>query len=383
MRLFYFWDFRIKGTPLTSTGRNMRQMEAEMAKKKENVPTNAVDSLFNKVSSLIEQGRMRVAAAMNVAEVYTKYQIGRYIVEEEQSGNKRAEYGKQVLEGLSERLTARYGDGWSYSNLRQVRQFFLVYGNLTISDCQISNPPDFTLSWTHYLVLMRIKNADERRFYEIEATSGNWSVRELQRQYGSSLYERLALSRDKEQVARLARVGNVIEKPEDIIKNPVTLEFVGLKPDASYSESNLESAIIGKLQEFLLELGKGFLFEARQKRFSFDEDDYYVDLVLYNRLLQCYVLVDLKVDKLTHQDLGQMQMYVNYYDRYVKQDFEKPTIGILLCKEKKDTLVKLTLPEDANIYASAYELYLPDKKLLQAKVKEWVNEFELKANSQV
>lgn len=354
-----------------------------MAKKKENVPTNAVDSLFNKVSSLIEQGRMRVAAAMNVAEVYTKYQIGRYIVEEEQSGNKRAEYGKQVLEGLSERLTARYGDGWSYSNLRQVRQFFLVYGNLTISDCQISNPPDFTLSWTHYLVLMRIKNADERRFYEIEATSGNWSVRELQRQYGSSLYERLALSRDKEQVARLARVGNVIEKPEDIIKNPVTLEFVGLKPDASYSESNLESAIIGKLQEFLLELGKGFLFEARQKRFSFDEDDYYVDLVLYNRLLQCYVLVDLKVDKLTHQDLGQMQMYVNYYDRYVKQDFEKPTIGILLCKEKKDTLVKLTLPEDANIYASAYELYLPDKKLLQAKVKEWVNEFELKANSQV
>ena len=352
-----------------------------MAKKKENVPAKAVESLFNKVSNLIEQARVRVAAAMNVAEVYTKYQIGRYIVEEEQSGNKRAEYGKQVLEGLSKRLTERYGDGWSYSNLRQVRQFFLVYGNLTDSVCQISNTQNFTLSWSHYQVLMRIKNADERRFYEIEATSGNWSVRELQRQYGSSLYERLALSRDKEQVARLSRVGNVVEKPEDIIKNPVTLEFVGLKPDASYSESNLESAIIGKLQEFLLELGKGFLFEARQKRFSFDEDDYYVDLVLYNRLLQCYVLVDLKVDKLTHQDLGQMQMYVNYYDRYVKQDFEKPTIGILLCKEKKDTLVKLTLPEDANIYASAYELYLPDKKLLQAKVKEWVNEFELKANS--
>ena len=347
-----------------------------MAKKKENVPAKAVESLFNKVSNLIEQARVRVATAMNVAEVYTKYQIGRYIVEEEQSGKQRAEYGKQVLEGLSERLTARYGDGWSYSNLRQVRQFFLVYGNLTDSVCQISNTQNFTLSWSHYQVLMRIKNADERRFYEIEATSGNWSVRELQRQYGSSLYERLALSRDKEQVARLSRVGNVVEKPEDIIKNPVTLEFVGLKPDASYSESNLESAIIGKLQEFLLELGKGFLFEARQKRFSFDEDDYYVDLVLYNRLLQCYVLVDLKVDKLTHQDLGQMQMYVNYYDRYVKQDFEKPTIGILLCKEKKDTLVKLTLPEDANIYASAYELYLPDKKLLQTKVKEWVNEFE-------
>ena len=358
-----------------------------MAKKVENTPAKTVESLFNKVANLIEQARMRVATAMNVAEVYTKYQIGRYIVEEEQSGNVRAEYGKQVLDGLSVRLTAQYGDGWSYSNLRQIRQFFQVYSNLTITDCQItdendhqrlSNPvsPIFTLSWTHYLVLMRIKNADERRFYEIEATSGNWSVRELQRQYGSSLYERLALSRDKDSVARLSQVGHVVQKPEDIIKNPVTLEFVGLKPDASYSESNLESAVIGKMQEFLLELGKGFLFEARQKRFSFDEDDYYVDLVLYNRLLQCYVLVDLKIDKLTHQDLGQMQMYVNYYDRYVKQDFEKPTIGIVLCKEKKDALVELTLPKNANIYASAYELYLPDKKLLQAKVKQWINEFE-------
>ncbi|WP_290937938.1 PDDEXK nuclease domain-containing protein [Fibrobacter sp.] len=349
-----------------------------MVKNKENIPAKMVESLFNKVANLIEQARARVATAMNVAEVYTKYQIGRYIVEEEQSGKKRAEYGKQVLEGLSERLTAHYGDGWSYSNLRQIRQFFLTYSNLTDTVCQISDTPNFTLSWSHYQVLMRIKNDEERRFYEIEATSGNWSVRELQRQYGSSLYERLALSQDKEKVARLSQVGNVVEKPEDIINNPVTLEFVGLKPDASYSETSLETAIINKLQEFLLELGKGFLFESRQKRFSFDEDNYYVDLVLYNRLLQCYVLVDLKVDKLTHQDLGQMQMYVNYYDRYVKQDFEKPTIGILLCKEKKDALVKLTLPKDANIYASVYELYLPDKKLLQAKVKEWINEFENK-----
>ena len=375
-----------------------------MAKNNEKNPAKTVETLFKKVANLIEQARVRVATAMNVAEVYTKFQIGRYIVEEEQSGKVRAEYGKQVLKGLSERLTESFGDGWSIENLTLFRKFFTVYSNFVITDYEISdkkegrllpnltdticriendnqrlsNPatPVFTLSWTHYLVLMRIKNADERRFYEIEATSGNWSVRELQRQYGSSLYERLALSRDKESVARLARVGNVVEKPEDVIKNPVTLEFIGLKPDASYSETNLESAIIGKMQEFLLELGKGFLFEARQKRFSFDEDDYYVDLVLYNRLLQCYVLVDLKIDKLTHQDLGQMQMYVNYYDRYVKQDFEKPTIGIVLCKEKKDALVKLTLPKDANIYASAYELYLPDKTLLQAKVKQWISEFE-------
>ena len=369
-----------------------------MAKNIEKNPTKTVESLFKKVANLIEQARVRVATAMNVAEVYTKYQIGRYIVEEEQSGKVRAEYGKKVLKGLSERLTARFSDGWSIETLTLCRKFFCVYSNFVNTVYEIDAPaprkvendrqcisnlkdsvcqmPEFTLSWSHYQVLMRIKNADERRFYEIEATSGNWSVRELQRQYGSSLYERLALSRDKESVARLARVGNVVEKPEDVIKNPVTLEFIGLKPDASYSETNLESAIIGKMQEFLLELGKGFLFEARQKRFSFDEDDYYVDLVLYNRLLQCYVLVDLKIDKLTHQDLGQMQMYVNYYDRYVKQDFEKPTIGIVLCKEKKDALVKLTLPKDANIYASAYELYLPDKKLLQAKVKQWINEFE-------
>lgn len=347
-----------------------------MAKKKENVPAKAVESLFNKISPLITQSRKMVASTINAAEVCTKFKIGQYIVEDEQKGKNRAAYGKQVLIRLSARLIEKHGEGWSVETLTLCRKFFNVYSNFVNSVYEIEGEYKFTLSWSHYLVLMRIKNADERRFYEIEATSGNWSFRELQRQYGSSLYERLALSRDKEQVARLAQVGNVVEKPEDIIKNPVTLEFVGLKPDASYSESKLESAIIGKLQDFLLELGKGFLFEARQKRFSFDEDNYYVDLVLYNRLLQCYVLVDLKVDKLTHQDLGQMQMYVNYYDRYVKQDFEKPTIGILLCKEKKDTLVKLTLPEDANIYASAYELYLPDKKLLQAKVKEWVNEFE-------
>ena len=175
---------------------------------------------------------------------------------------------------------------------------------------------------------------------------------------------------------RLANEGQTIEKPSDIIKNPLTLEFLGLKPDETYSESKQENAIIVRMQQFLLELGKGFLFEARQKRFTFDEEHFYVDLVFYNRLLQCYVLIDLKIDKLTHQDLGQMQMYVNYFDRYVKQGFEKPAIGILLCKEKNDALVELTLPKDANIYAAAYQLYLPDKALLQAKVKEWIEEFE-------
>ena len=223
---------------------------------------------------------------------------------------------------------------------------------------------------------MRIKDANARSFYEIECAKQNWSIRWLQRQVNSSLYERLALSKDKDEVMRLATEGQVVEKPADIIKNPITLEFLGLQPEAAYSENKLEGKIISKMQQFLLELGKGFLFETRQKRFTFDEENYYVDLIFYNRLLQCYVLIDIKIDKLTHQDLGQMQMYVNYYDRYVKQEWEKPTIGILLCKEKKDALIKLTLPEDANIYATEYALYLPDKKELQDKLQQWIQEFD-------
>ena len=360
------------------------------------------DSLFERVSALIEEARKRVVTTVNIAEVYTKYSIGQYIVEDEQQGEYRAQYGKQVLQNLSARLTERFGDGWSYPNLRKIRQFYLTYSNLIngvdqieckndkqclsnsdsaidvtlLSEQMVMAEPIFSLSWSHYLILMRIENADARRFYEIECAQQQWSVRQLSRQVGSSLYERLALSRNKDEVIRLAREGQTIEKPSDVIKNPLTLEFLGLKPDVSYSESKLENAIIDKMQQFLLELGKGFLFEARQKRFTFDEQHFYVDLVFYNRLLQCYVLIDLKTDKLVHQDLGQMQMYVNYYDRYVKQDFEKPTIGILLCEEKNDALVELTLPKDANIYASAYQLYLPDKAVLQRKLKEWIDEFD-------
>lgn len=226
------------------------------------------------------------------------------------------------------------------------------------------------------MILIRIKDEGARSFYEIECARQDWSVRQLQRQVNSCLYERLALSRDKDAVLALANEGHVVSKPSDIIKDPITLEFLGLKPEDAYTESKLETAIIDRMRDFLLELGKGFLFEARQKRFTFDEEHFYVDLVFYNRLLQCYCLIDLKTDKLTHQDLGQMQMYVNYFDRHVRQPFEKPTIGILLCKEKNEALVELTLPEDANIYASSYELYLPDKALLQAKVREWIAEFE-------
>ncbi len=236
--------------------------------------------------------------------------------------------------------------------------------------------PEFTLSWSHYLVLMRIDNTDERRFYELEALQQNWSEPQLSRQYHSSLYERLALSRDKRAVMNLAKNGQTVERPHDLLKNPLVLEFLGIDEQSAYSESDLEQAIISKLQAFLLELGKGFLFEARQKRFTFDNDHFFVDLVFYNRLLQCYVLIDLKTDKLTHQDIGQMQMYVNYYDRCVRLPNEKPTVGILLCKKKSALLVRLTLPKKANIYASEYNLYLPDKALLKRKLAEWTEEFE-------
>ena len=358
------------------------------------------DELFELISSLIVESRRHVAKAVNTAMVYTYYGVGQYIVEFEQNGNYRATYGKEILNRLSVKLTDKFGKGWSVETLTKCRKFYNIYaissapqtksGKIQKSSAvqtksqkgqkfsapQTKSVPEFSLSWNHYQILMRIENLDERHFYEIESKRQNWGYRWLQRQYASSLYERIALSQDKDKVLSMAEKGQIIEQPSDIIKNPIALEFLGLKPDSSYSESNLENAIISKLETFLLEMGKGFLFEARQKRFTFNEDNFYVDLVLYNRILQCYVLVDLKIDKLSHQDLGQMQMYVNYFDRYVKLDFEKPTIGILLCKSKNDALVELTLPKDANIYASAYELCLPDKALLQAKVKEWIVEFE-------
>jgi predicted nuclease of restriction endonuclease-like (RecB) superfamily len=228
----------------------------------------------------------------------------------------------------------------------------------------------FTLGWSHYVELLTLDDSSERRFYEIEAAANQWTVRELQRQIASSLYQRLALSRDKDEIRRRAAEGQVVEKASDLIKNPLVLEFLGLEDRPHYSEEDLESAIIDQLETFLLELGKGFLFEARQKRFTFDNDHFRVDLVFYNRLLRCYVLIDLKRDKLTHQDLGQMQMYVNYFDRHVKLPEELPTVGIVLCHRKNDALVELTLPQDAKIFASKYQLYLPSKEELKARLEQ-------------
>ncbi len=342
----------------------------------------------------------RASRAVDFAMVVRNWLFGCYIVEFEQQGEDRAQYGKRLLAGLSEQLRAAGIPGCSVSNLKNFRQFYesMPHIRQTLSGEFTSNggPPigmverlgelpaslmstlsgQFRLGWSHYLVLMGLKKAEERRFYEIEAEQNGWTVRELERQIASALYERLALSRDPSQVRQLAEEGQVIQAPQDAVKDPYVLEFLGLEPQAAYSETDLESAIIDKLEHFLLELGKGFLFEARQKRFTFDEDHFFVDLVFYNRLLRCYVLIDLKLDKLTHQDLGQMQMYVNYFDRHVRTEGENPTLGIVLCKRKKDALIELTLPKDANIFASKYQLYLPSKDELRQQLEDAVREAE-------
>lgn len=363
-------------------------MKNKLVVKSPDLTVDKMDTLCRNSIELIRYARKYASNQINYTQLMTYYGLGYWIVEEQQSGEQRAGYGKKVIQTLSDALNAEFGKGFSVDTLENARKFYLNYqGRIseTLFRKFIKEKSDtlfrisgedvpFTLSWSHYLQLMRIRNLDERRFYEIEATKSAWSLRTLQRQYNSSLYERLALSRDKDRVMRLAQEGNVIEKPADIVKQPTVLEFLGLEESEKFSETNLESAIIDKLQKFLLELGKGYLFEARQKRFSYDEENFYVDLVFYNRLLRCYVLIDLKIDKLTHQDLGQMQMYVNYYDRYQKLPDENPTIGILLCREKNDAVVQMTLPENSNIFAAEYSLYLPNKKLLQKKLEEWITE---------
>jgi len=338
------------------------------------------DHLVHLCQRTHEEIQARAVRAVDLSLVVRNWLFGLYIVEFEQAGADRAIYGQRLLQALALRLKDHGIKGAASTNLKLSRQFYLAFRQIgqTPSD-QLPlelNPIQvdalyrrFPLGWSHYVELLTIDSEPERRFYEIESASNHWSVRELQRQIATSLYQRLALSRDKEEIRRLAAEGQVVEKAADLIKNPLVLEFLGLEERPHYSEEQLESAIIDQLESFLLELGKGFLFEARQKRFTFDNDHFRVDLVFYNRLLRCYVLMDLKRDKLTHQDLGQMQMYVHYFDRYVKLPDELPTVGIVLCHRKSDALVELTLPHEANIFASKYELYLPSKAELKARLE--------------
>ena len=320
---------------------------------------NLNKQFIKEIKELLKSARNKVYQNINEIMTKTYFEIGKRIVEEEQKGKSRADYGKALLKNLSIELTKEFGKGFSVDNLENMRRFYLVYSKSeTVSR-------KFELSWSHYIFLSRIKNDDERKFYEIEAIKNNWSLRELKRQFDSALFERLALSKDKQKVKELSQKGQVIQSPKDLIKEPYVLEFLGLEEKSYYSESELEQKLIDKLEHFLLELGRGFTFVARQKRFSFDEEHFRVDLVFYNRLLRCFVLIDLKIGKLKHQDIGQMMMYVNYFDRFEKTEDENPTIGIILCKDKNETLVELTLPKNSQIFASKYQTILPNKEELK------------------
>jgi len=323
------------------------------------------EQLYAKIADLLQAARQNIVRAVNQTMVYTYYEIGRMIVEDEQQGKERAEYGRQILEDLAQRLTLEFGKGFSVVNLRQMRAFYLTYS------IQQKSSAELKLSWSHYLKLMRIANPQERNFYEIECAANNWTLKELQRQFDAALYERLALSRDKDGIKQLSTQGQIIEKPTDVLKDPYVLEFLDLPEKHQYSESEFEAAIIDKLEHFLLELGKGFTFVARQFRMTIDEKHFKCDLVFFNRLLRCFVVIDLKIGELSHQDIGQMQMYVNYHDRFVKLPEENKTIGIILCKQKSDILVEITLPENNDqIFASQYQTILPNKQTFIDLIKE-------------
>ena len=344
--------------------------------------------IFQQVAELLQNARQQVLRTVNSTMTITYFEIGRIIVEEEQNGKDRAEYGKQLLKGLSQQLTKEFGKGFSIRNLEQIRQFYMIYSKsesltriLQIQKAQSLtaefNKLDyqtlasfFKLTYTHYVFLMRIDDEKERRFYKIESEKHNWSVRELKRQYDTALYTRLALSRDKEGVLKLSEKGQIIEKPKDIIKDPYILEFLGLPELNQYSESELEEEIINKLENFLLELGHGFTFVGRQQRITFDDKHFRIDLVFYNRILKCFVLIDLKIGELKHQDLGQMQMYVNYYDREMRLEDENKAIGIVLCQNKNESVVKYTLPENnEQIFASKYKTVLPSESDLKRLIE--------------
>jgi predicted nuclease of restriction endonuclease-like (RecB) superfamily len=330
---------------------------------------NSTQILYDQIRRVLLDAQRSVSHAVNIAMVQAYFEVGRLIVEDEQHGEARAEYGKETLAHLSKRLTLEFGRGFSRQNLQNMKQFYLSFQN-----CQTLSGK---LSWSHYTLLMRLDNEQARNFYLKEVESENWSVRELDRQINSLLFERLALSRNKEKVKALSEQGQILESPRDLVKDPYVLEFLGLHEQAAYTEKELESALIDNLQSFLLELGKGFTFVARQKRITLDADHFYVDLVFYNRLIHSFVLIDLKIGKLTHQDLGQMQMYVNYFDREFRAKDEERTIGIILCHDKKETIARYTLPENnTQIFASKYKLYLPTEDELVREVDEVAKRLE-------
>ena len=321
-----------------------------------------IHHLYNEVREIIASARQSAVRSVDFYRVQMYWNIGKRILETEQEGKERAEYGTYLLKNLAKKLEPEYGSGFSVRQLERSRQFYKMYPIATALRTQFN--------WTQYKLLLAISDDYKREYYELEAVNNGWTAREMERQINSQLYERLLLSNDKESVLAVARKERIPQQPQEIIKDPMVLEFLGLERKSSYYEKDLEQALITHLQKFLLELGNGFTFVARQKRILIEDDEFFADLVFYNRLLRCFVVIELKTEKLTHQDLGQLQMYVNYYDRVEKLPDENPTIGILLCTAKNDTVVKMSLPEDnASILASQYQLYLPTQDQLKTEVE--------------
>ncbi len=343
-----------------------------------------IDSLYDRVAPVIREARAIVMQTVDVVMLKAYWDIGRYIVEEEQGGETRADYGKDVLNQLSKRLSKEFGRGFSTTTLEDIRKFYLVYQSVIDN----KNPhavrgefdmPEFksNLSWTHYRLLMRITRSEARKFYELETSKNRWSSRELDRQIGSLLFDRLAKSKDKEGLMRLAQKGQELINPVDAIKEPVILEFLDIPEAHQLVESKLEEALISNLQHFLLELGKGFAFVARQKRLNLDGKNYYTDLVFYHTILKCYIIIDIKTHELTHGDLGQMLFYVNYYDQEIVSEEDNPTIGLILCTKKNEAMVKYTLGEkNKQVFASKYQFHLPTEQELEAELKREIKEIK-------
>ena len=322
----------------------------------------SLQGFVNEIKQIINEARTRAVRSVDFCRVQMYWAIGKRIFEKEQQGKERADYGKFLIKNLSKEIEPIYGSGFGIRQLELSRQFYRTYPNANTLCAQ--------LNWSQYKLLIAIADPDKREYYQLEAVNECWSKRQLERQINSMLYERLLLSNDKESVLAVARNERIPETPQEIIKDPMVLEFLGLERKAAYYERDLESAIISHIADFLLEMGKGFSFVARQKRLLLEDDEFFADLVFYNRLLRSFVVIEIKNHKITHQDLGQLQMYVNYYDRYEKQPDENPTIGILLCTDKNDTMVRLALPENNNtILASKYQLYLPTEEQLRAEIE--------------
>ena len=332
-------------------------------KTEKNVSLTNQETFVGEIRTIIDNARSAAIRSVDFNRVQMYWNIGRRIVEEEQHGKERADYGTYLIKNLAKELEPEYGSGFGVRQLEQSRQFYRTY--------PIANTLRSQLNWSQYRRLIQIEDPDKREYYELESVNGGWTARETERQINSMLYERLLLSNEKEKVLAVARNQRIPESPTEVIKDPMVLEFLGLERKAAYYEKDLESAIISHIAEFLLEMGKGFSFVARQKRILLEDDEFFADLVFYNHLLRCFVVVELKTGKLTHQDLGQLQMYVNYYDRCEKQEDENPTIGILLCSDKNDTVVKMALPEEnSTILASKYQLYLPTTEQLIKEIDE-------------